>query len=140
MNLISKTSKPTFQTSHPRWNFSSFFSHLQPAHHRQSATPINRPPIIPTLPVPQPPLPANLPLHPFPQQNRHIHRPFVQELAQPGHPPRIVAGILQDREESFRRPQSHRHRGFVFGHAAAVAAAGYVVDCVGCQAGRGWEG
>ena len=97
-------------------------------------SPVDRPPVIPTLPIPQSPLPTHLPLSPQAQQTSDIHRPHVQVITQPRRPPRVVARILKDREVRFRRPQLHGDRGFVFGHSPPVAAAGDVVDRVGGEA------
>jgi len=63
-----------------------------------------------------------------------MHRLLVQLPAQPRRQVVIVAGVLQDGEEGSRRPELQRVARFVAAHAAAVAAAGGVVDCVGLEA------
>lgn len=63
-----------------------------------------------------------------------MHRLLVQLPTQPRRPVVVVARILQDREEGPRRPELQGVARFVAAHAAAVAAAGGVVDCVGFEA------
>jgi hypothetical protein len=88
-----------------------------------------------TLSTPQPPLPTNLPHNPNPPQRSHIHRPLVQIPTQPRNPVRVVAGILQDCEEDFGRPESEGGASFVAGQAPAVAPAGDGLHCAGVEAG-----